>query len=114
MSDQPLDLSSLAAASEPAHWDAVIRETLLELDDTLTQRAQTADMFDHLVLWSRPALAVAALLSVLAIPFIINDRRVVDPGTGADGMAAMTRIWASGGPKPNGAQLGGVLERTNP
>jgi hypothetical protein len=114
VNEQPVDLTSLAAAADPDHWDAVIRKTLIELDDTLEERAQSADLFDHLAVWSRPALATAALMSVLAIPFIVSDYRAIDPGTGADGMATVTRIWSTGGPKPNGAQLGGVLERTQP
>jgi hypothetical protein len=112
MSDRPFDMSKLAADADPAHWDAFMRRTLDRVDGIMAERVPAIGVFDQLALWSRPALVLAAAVILLLLPILVRNEIKVTPGP--NGMATISRIWATGGPAPTGAVLGGVVERKQP
>jgi hypothetical protein len=113
MKDDRIDLSSLAAQSDAQRWADMVDTTLQRVEDVLATRTTTIGAVDQLLLWTRPALALAALIMLLALPLIISQRSSIEVPPGADGMATISRLWATGGPQPSAAVLEAVVERSN-
>jgi hypothetical protein len=113
MKNERVDLSSLAARSDARHWDDVVNATMRRVDEVLAGRSSITAI-DQLVLWTRPALAVAAVIILLALPIIVAEQSTINVGPGADGMATISNWWATGGPQPSAALLETIVERSEP
>jgi hypothetical protein len=114
MKDERIDLSALAAGSDPAHWDRVVAETVASSGNIVDQYRTTATPLDYLMLWSRPALAAAMVLIVTSIGLLGREQATVHVQNGAAGLATIARVWAAGGPPPSGAVLIDVVETAEP
>jgi hypothetical protein len=114
VNDDRIDLSSLAAQSDAQRWTDLVNTTLHRVNAVLSTRTTTIGALDQLVLWTRPALALAALIILFALPMIISQRSSIKLAPGADGMATISRLWATGGPQPSPALLEAVVQRSSP
>lgn len=113
MKDERLDLSSLAARSDAQHWGDFVNATMRRVDDALNERTTPISAFDQLVLWTRPGLTFAALIILIALPMILSNQSTIQVAPGANGMATISTVWATGGPDPSGALLEAVVELGN-
>jgi hypothetical protein len=111
MKNEPVDLSALAARSDPVRWAAWMAQTLEGADAVLERRAAEATPFDYLLLWSRPAMMAAVVVIMTSMALFARESAAIRVQNGAQGLAEIARVWASGGPLPTGQALDDVVEK---
>ena len=64
----PLDLSPLDPAADPARWQRVVDATLLRVDGALAARERAQDPLTLIASWRRPVLVAAGVAVALLVP----------------------------------------------
>ncbi|MCC6897420.1 MAG: hypothetical protein IT377_00520 [Polyangiaceae bacterium] len=102
MTDDPVDLSALDPARDPANWEARIAAVTTR---ALAARRRKVSVESQLALWARPSLAVAASLALItwAGVWAFGGRAPAAPRSG-DPAIELAR-WASTGELPATPQL---------
>ena len=65
---EPVDLSPLAAAADPARWQRVVDATLSRVDAVLEARERAQDPLTLIASWRRPVLIAAGVALAVLVP----------------------------------------------
>ena len=105
--ERPIDLSALDARADQAAWDALVRQTVARAEQAIATRPQSPT---HVIAgWSRPLLAVAAVLVALLVPVEValeaRERRAEQ----VERLVTLSVGWGSGRMAPSAADLSRAL-----
>ena len=64
----PVDLSPLGPAGDPARWQRVVDATLLRVDAVLEARRRAQDPLTLIASWRRPVLVAAGVAVAILVP----------------------------------------------
>jgi hypothetical protein len=105
--DDPIDLSPLDPRSDPARFDRMVRG-ITEAAMAPSARPPGAGLLGDLLRWSRPALAAAALVALVAGAALFSPRPPAVPPDAlleAVGIPAPLGEWARANRYPSAAEL---------
>ena len=101
--ERPIDLSALDARADAAAWDALVSGTVARAERAIAVRAQSPVYV--IASWSRPLLALAALLVALLVPVEMlleaRERRAEQ----VERLVTLSVGWGSGRVTPSASDL---------
>jgi hypothetical protein len=100
-----LDLSALDPLRDPAHWRAVVGETMARVNLVLERRVPREDPFTLIASWARPVLLTAAGILTLLIPAEIALEAREAQVERLRRLVALSEQVASDVPAPTGAEF---------
>lgn len=108
---EPLDLSALDPAEDPAHWQSVVDGTLERIDGVLDRRS--IDPLTLIAGWSRPVLLAAAAALAVLVPVELALEEREDRREQVERLVALSLHWEMGRQPPTGTEFVQALQEEN-